>query len=166
MSPESATEMYEACRPWQSDLLHAVGLDSNAYNRPPFLLACIFRKAREDGLIVTSYCDAHQDDTHEHISQCLWILCNGKGLDKIDHDLNAMDRPELLENFIKKTGWVDLMLTIVHVRHRNHSTNSKAVRCRYRDITDSDYHPPYMHNMWAVENLKLVKQHCKFAYQE
>jgi len=59
MSPESAMENYLLALPYR-DVFHAIGLDSDEYDRPPSLFEQVFRRAREDGFKITSHCDVGQ----------------------------------------------------------------------------------------------------------
>lgn len=164
MSVDSAEETYEACAPYRGKVFQAVGLDSNEYERPPMLFDAIYRKARRDGLKVTSHCDVNQKDTHEHIRQVASQV-TGSGLDRIDHGLNAAEVPELVE-LIKSNG---LGMTLCpHAYHRRRSTEFVFSRIRTLydagiKITISSDDPTYFQNMWVSENLQLMRIHCQFS---
>ncbi|KKY27509.1 putative adenosine deaminase [Phaeomoniella chlamydospora] len=168
MSPQSAKEHYEACRPYQKTVFHAIGLDSNEYDRPPTLFDEIFTLAKHDGLHVTAHCDVGQKDTHEHIEQCLTVLCNGAGLQRLDHGLNAAEKPELIK-LIKERG---VGMTLVpHAYHRRLPT--EAVFSKVRQLFDSGIpitissdDPTYMHHMWVEDNLKCVRKFSNFSFEE
>ncbi|MFC6886560.1 MULTISPECIES: adenosine deaminase [Actinomadura] len=70
-----------------------VGLDSDERGNPPVKFAEVFARARREGYLLTMHCDVDQDDTTEHIRQCLDVI----GVDRIDHGVNALDDPELVE---------------------------------------------------------------------
>lgn len=59
MSPESAMEAYSLALPFR-DVLKAMELDSDEFDRPPSLFEDVFRKAREDGFYLTAHCDVNQ----------------------------------------------------------------------------------------------------------
>ena len=168
MSTESANEHYDACKPYQKKIFQAIGLDSNEYNRPPTLFDGIFKRAKEDGLHVTAHCDVGQKDTHEHIEQCLTTLCHGSGLDRLDHALNAAERPELIK-LIKERG---IGMTLVpHAYHRRLTTEEVFPKVRQLfeagiPITISSDDPTYMHHMWVEDNLKTVRKYCNFSFEE
>ncbi|KAL1616751.1 hypothetical protein SLS56_011276 [Neofusicoccum ribis] len=167
MSPESAMEAYEACRPYQGSVFCGVGLDSNEYDRPPTLFDAIFQRARADGLKITSHCDVGQKDTHKHILQVANSIA-GYGTDRIDHGLNAAEKPELIELIKQK----DLGMTLCpHAYHRRNPTEyvfplvRKLFDAGIKITVNSD-DPTYMHNMWVEDNLRLVQQHCSFGHRE
>lgn len=70
-----------------------VGLDSDERGNPPVKFAEVFARARREGYLLTMHCDVDQDDTTEHIRQCLDVI----GVDRIDHGVNALDDPALVE---------------------------------------------------------------------
>lgn len=167
MSVESAMEAYEACLPYQGTVFKGVGLDSNEYDRPPMLFDGIFGRARQDGLKITGHCDVGQKDTHEHIRQAVTQVA-GTGLDRIDHGLNAAERPELIE-MIKLR---DLGMTLCpHAYHRRNPTEyvfplvRKLFDAGIKVTINSD-DPAYMHQMWVDGNLQLVRNHCHFSDDE
>ncbi len=70
-----------------------VGLDN--YETPGFprLFQSAFDQARIAGLRLTSHCDVNQSDSVQHIKACIEHL----GVERIDHGLNTVDDPALLE---------------------------------------------------------------------
>ena len=52
----------------------------------------VFRLAREEGYRLTSHCDCNQQNSIEHIRQCLELL----HVERIDHGLHVIDSPELI----------------------------------------------------------------------
>jgi adenosine deaminase len=73
------------------DWIAGVGLDSDEVGNPPVKFAEVFRRARAEGYRVTIHCDVDQQDSTEHIRQCLDVI----GVDRIDHGVNALDDDEL-----------------------------------------------------------------------
>ncbi|KAF3030484.1 hypothetical protein E8E15_005666 [Penicillium rubens] len=76
---EQGLDAYREARPWAAGtvdggkgLFHAVGLASNAYERPPMLFEEGFALARADGLHVTMHCDFGQKDTREHVAEAIF----------------------------------------------------------------------------------------------
>lgn len=167
MSVESAEEAYEECRPYQGKVFKAIGLDSNEYDRPATLFDSVYRRARADGLHVTAHCDVGQKDTHEHIKQAVSIVA-GSGLDRIDHGLNAAEKPELIELVRSR----DLGMTLCpHAYNRRNSPGYvfPLVRRLFDagiKITINSDDPTYMHDMWVSENLQLARDHCSFSDPE
>ncbi|MBB5158497.1 adenosine deaminase [Saccharopolyspora phatthalungensis] len=69
-----------------------VGLDSDERGNPPRKFAEVFHRAREEGYLLTMHCDVDQENTTEHIRQCLHEI----EVDRIDHGVNILTDPELL----------------------------------------------------------------------
>ena len=167
MSLESAMEAYKACTPYQGIVFNAVGLDSNEFDRPPMIFDSLFRRARQDGLKVTSHCDVGQKNTHEHIKQVASVAA-GTGLDRIDHGLNAAEKPELVDLIKgKRLG----MTLCPHAYHRRNSTDYVFPLIRRLfdagiKITINSDDPTYMHHMWVSDNLQLSRIHCQFSDAE
>jgi adenosine deaminase len=100
LSAQSAMEHLELAKPYLHYLV-GVGLDSNEKNNPPIKFADVFATARAMGLKLTMHCDVNQDNTHEHIAQCLDEL----KLDRIDHGINCLQKDELWQSVkAKKLG--------------------------------------------------------------
>lgn len=92
MSAESAAEHLEMAIPYL-DWLVGVGLDSDEKDNPPSKFAATFARARELGLKLTMHCDVNQKDIVGHIWECLDLI----KVDRIDHGVNALDDPKLVE---------------------------------------------------------------------
>ena len=167
ISPESAMETYLLALPYR-DVFVAVGLDSDEYDRPPALFEEVFLRARRDGFKLTAHCDVQQKDTHEHILQVATAMGGGVGADRIDHGLNAAERPELME-VIKRRG---LGMTLCpHAYHRHEPTEWVFPKIRKLfdegiKVTVNSDDPTYMHNMWVSDNLELVQRLCPFTEKE
>lgn len=106
MSPESALEHYLAPLPYR-DMIIGVGSDSLETDRPPLLFGEVFSRAREDGFRITCHCDVGDKDTLRNIDQVFHHL-GGTGADRVDHGLDAVDEPMLLEALNEK----DMGMTI------------------------------------------------------
>ncbi|KAL6241615.1 hypothetical protein RBB50_011396 [Rhinocladiella similis] len=115
---------YEAAWPWArrpggKGLFHSVGLAANEFERPPMLFERAFVRAREDGLHVTMHCDVDQKDAADHVHQAIFQVCGGRGAERIDHGLNAIERPELVQG-LRDRG---IGLTLCpHAYHRRQKT--------------------------------------------
>ena len=68
-----------------------VGLDSDERDNPPTKFAEVFARARSEGYQITMHCDVDQNNTVEHIRQCLDVI----GVDRIDHGVNVLESEEL-----------------------------------------------------------------------
>ncbi|KAK7909178.1 dehydratase IlvD1 [Apiospora marii] len=165
---EEGIAAYEAARPWARvpggrGLFHAVGLASNEYDRPPMLFEEAFRMAKQDGLHVTMHCDVDQKDAPTHIHEALFTVLDGRGTDRIDHGLNALDRPELLQGLIER----QIPLTLCpHAYHRRQATEVLFPKLRklwdmegVKWCVNSD-DPTYMHDVWIDGALEKVYRYC------
>ena len=158
---------YEAALPWAKHghgLFHAVGLASNAYERPPNLFSHAFKRAQQDGLHITTHCDFGQKDTHEHIRQAIFEI----GVERIDHGLDAHDTEELVQGLLAN----NIGLTLCpHAYHRRTATEVLFPKLRQlhdrgvRFCINSD-DPVYMHDIWIDGNMEKAYQYCKFSKLE
>lgn len=160
---ESAVQQYEAAIPYK-DMVVGVGLDSDEYDRPPSLFYELFQRAREDGYKITSHCDFNQKNTHEHIRQVASAL-GGDGADRIDHGLNAADKDGLIE-MIKTKNIGMTICPCAYIRH----TALDEVFPRIRKLFDANIKvsiasddPAYMEDNWALHNLHMIRDKCKFT---
>jgi adenosine deaminase len=169
---ESGLDAYRETRPWAAGtveggkgLFHAVGLASNAYERPPMPFEEGFMLAKADGLHVTMHCDFGQKDTHSHIEEAVFRVCGGLGAERIDHGLDAGDFEGLW------TGLVDrgIGLTLCpHAYHRRTETGvlfgkiQKLVEMGVKVCVNSD-DPALMHDVWIDGNLQKVYTYCGFS---
>ena len=166
---------YEASRSWAAGsvpggkgLFHAVGLASNAYERPPMLFEEGFRRAKADGLHITTHCDFGQKDTHAHIREAIFSVNEGRGVERIDHGLDAEDDPELIQG-LKDRG---IGLTLCpHAYHRR--TATRVLFPKIRRLLDSGVRfcinsddPVYMHDVWIDGNLEKIWHHCQLSKED
>lgn len=172
---------YEAARPWAAaaaadgtripdgkGLFNAVGLASNAYERPPMLFEQGFQRARADGLHVTMHCDFGQKDTHAHMNEAVFEVCGGRGAERIDHGLDAEDAAELVQG-LKDRG---IGLTLCpHAYHRR--TAAEVLFPKIKRLIDSGVKvsinsddPVYMHDVWIDGNMEKVYHYCKLGKEE
>ena len=127
----------------------------------------LFRRARNDGLRVTSHCDVGQKNTHEHIRQVVSSIMS-KGLDRIDHGLNAHDRPELVD-IIKKRGLTMTLCPFAYHRRWPDDRVFPVIRSLFDQgvkITINSDDPTYMQNFWLEDNIQLLRDRCGFSDAE
>jgi adenosine deaminase len=175
-SLEAAMEAYEAALPWAKSeggkgkgLFHAVGLASNEYDRPPLLFESAFQRAQRDGLHVTMHCDVDQKDAISHVHEAIFQVCGGKGAERIDHGLNAVDQPELLMEGLKAQR---IPLTLCpHAYHRRQAT--ELLFPKIRKLWDAGVtfcinsdDPTYMHNVWIDGNMEKVYRYCQMSKRD
>jgi adenosine deaminase len=129
-----------------------VGLDSDECNNPPLKFANVFRRAREEGYLLTSHCDVDQENSVKHI----WQAVRDIGVDRIDHGVNSLEDPRLCEELRQRS----LVLTVCPISNGYVANDSKALAIKtmldqgIRVTANSDdpaYFPGYM-----TENLLRV----------
>ncbi|KAK2601612.1 hypothetical protein QQS21_004847 [Conoideocrella luteorostrata] len=152
---EDGEAAYQTALPWAArsgghGLFHAVGLASNAYERPPILFKAAFERAKAHGLHITTHCDFGQKDTHEHIRQAIFEV----GIERIDHGLDVLDRDELIQGL--NARGVGLTLC-PHAYHRR--TATEVLFPKLRQLLDrgvkfciNSDDPVYMHDVWIDGN--------------
>jgi len=99
-----------------------IGLDSDEKGNPPLKFADVFRRARAEGYQLTMHCDVDQDDSVEHIRQCLEVI----GVDRIDHGVNVLESGELTAE-VRRRG---LGLTVCPISNRWVTGDLKAGQIR------------------------------------
>jgi adenosine deaminase len=92
MSAGSAMETLERSLPYR-DWIVGVGLDSDEKGNPPVKFRDVFERARAEGYRLTMHCDHLQENSVEHIRQCLDVI----GVDRIDHGYHVLDDDDLVE---------------------------------------------------------------------
>ena len=104
------------------DWIVGVGLDSDEKGNPPVKFAEVFKRARAEGYQVTMHCDVDQEDSVEHIRQCLVLI----GVDRIDHGVNILESAELTAE-LKRRG---LGLTVCPISNRWVTGDLKAAQIK------------------------------------
>ena len=144
------------------DHIVGVGLDSDEKGNPPAKFAAVFARARQEGYRLTMHCDVDQQDSTEHIRQCLELI----GVERIDHGVNALEDAALVEA-IRQRG---LGLTVCPISNRyvTGSLKAEAVR-RMLDLglrvtinsDDPAYFPGYVQ-----ENLVAIAEALDLSREE
>ena len=96
-SAESAEQMIRQAKPYQY-LISGLGLDSVEEGNPPTKFERAYAMARDEGYNLTAHCDVDQNNAVKHMWQCLDLL----HVSRIDHGLNALDDPNLIEELIAR----------------------------------------------------------------
>lgn len=153
MSAASAMTTLEQSLPYR-DWIVGVGLDSDERDNPPVKFRDVFSRARDQGLRVTMHCDVDQENSLDHIRQCLDEI----GVERIDHGINAVEDEELCEE-INRRG---LGLTVCPISNslvagglKEEQVMTMLDRGMLVCINSDDpaYFPGYMH-----ENLIAIAQ--------
>lgn len=114
------------------------------------------------------HCDFGQRDTHAHFREAIFSVCGGHGAERIDHGLDAEDRPEFIQA-LKDRG---IGLTLCpHAYHRRTATNVLFPKIRrlldagVRVCINSD-DPVCMHDVWIDGNMEKIYQYCQLTTSE
>ncbi|MDL4772584.1 adenosine deaminase [Actinomadura xylanilytica] len=139
-----------------------VGLDSDERGNPPVKFERVFARAREEGYLLTMHCDVDQENTTEHIRQCLDVI----GVDRIDHGVNALDDPALVDK-ARERG---IGFTVCPVSNGFVTDGPKAeVVRRMLDlglrVTINSDDPAYF-EAYVAENLQLVRDELGLTRDE
>jgi adenosine deaminase len=157
---------YQAVLPYR-DMVVGIGLDSNEDDRPPSLFAEVFNLARQAGFRLTAHCDVGNKDTLENIRQVASVL-GGTGAERIDHGLNAVQSPNLIQ--LIKENKVGMTLTPWgYLRHQPVDEIFPRIRTLYDagiQIAIASDDPAYMEDCWILHNVLLVKKMCGFTNTE
>lgn len=170
-SVESGLQTYESCLKYR-DMIHGIGLDSLELGRSAMLFDDIYKRAKADGFHLTAHCDVNVPTTHEHILQCATKL-SGDGISRIDHGLNAAQKPELIQ--ILKVRDIGLTCCpwgaygyLFHTE-KEQSLFTDMIRKLFDEgvtLTINSDDPAYMGMNWVQESLILVAEKCHFTTEE
>jgi adenosine deaminase len=139
-----------------------VGLDSDEKNNPPVKFRNVFRRAREEGYLLTMHCDVDQQDSVGHIWQCLRDIDVGR----IDHGVNALEDAKLCAE-IKRRG---LALTVCPISNSYVTDGTKAAAVktmldRGMRVTVNSDDPAYFPG-YVTENLIAVQEEADLSKAE
>ncbi|KYG40476.1 hypothetical protein M433DRAFT_8768 [Acidomyces richmondensis BFW] len=165
-SPQSAMEHYIAALDYR-DMIIGIGLDSNENCRPPVLFQELFARARADGFRLTAHCDVGKAYPLEHIQQVATVIGND-GADRIDHGLNAVERPELIK-LIHDKGIGMTICPWSYIRHQPLDETFRRIRALFDadiKISIASDDPAFMEDTWILENLLVVKKFCQFSNED
>ena len=152
LSAESAMDTLERSLPY-GDWIVAVGLDSDEKGNPPVKFRDVFARARREGYRLTMHCDVDQENSVEHIWQCLDEI----RVERVDHGVNALQDEALIRE-INRRG---LGLTVCPISNSYVTDGLKAHEIKsmldagVRATINSDdpaYFPGYIN-----ENLSAVQ---------
>lgn len=161
MSADSALAHLKMAKPYKEWII-GVGLDSNEKNNPPLKFYDVFKTARNLGWKLTMHCDVNQQNSINHIRQCLYDI----QVDRIDHGINALEDESVCEN-IRKQG---LGLTICPISNRYIVQNltSKEIRTFLNKgikVTINSDDPAYF-RAYLNENFIQLQEEGHFTSQE
>lgn len=143
-------------------MIVGIGLDSNEDQRPPMLFDEVFSRARKDGFRLTAHCDVGKTYPLEHIHQTMSKL-GGGGANRIDHGLNVVESPELMQ-VIRTKGIGMTICPWSYIRHQPFDEVFSRIRALFDagiKIAIASDDPTFMEDTWILENLLAVKRFCK-----
>lgn len=161
LSADSAMETLEQSLAYR-DWIVGVGLDSDEKNNPPVKFKDVFARARREDYRLTLHCDVDQENSVEHIWQCLDVI----RVERIDHGVNAVDDDALIREIKRQ----DLGLTVCPISNSYVTDGLKAREVKslldggVRATINSDdpaYFPGYVN-----ENLIAVQQEVHLTREE
>lgn len=152
LTAESALETLEQSLAY-GDWIVGVGLDSDERGNPPVKFKEVFARARREGLRLTMHCDVDQENSVQHIWQCLDEI----RVERVDHGVNALEDRALITE-INRRG---LGLTVCPISNSYVTDGLKAAEIKalleggVRATINSDdpaYFPGYVNeNLIAVQ---------------
>lgn len=149
MSAESAMQALEQSLPHR-DRIIGVGLDSEERGNPPVKFRDAFSRARAEGYMLTMHCDHLQQNSVEHIRQCLDII----GVDRIDHGYHVLDDDAL----IQQAGRSQICLTFCTTATPGSPAPRRAAELKRAldfglNVTVNTDDPAYMRSYYMNETL-------------
>ena len=94
---DDAMKVLDLARPFRGHIT-GIGLDSAEKDNPPTKFKDVYRRARDEGYRLTAHCDVDQENSVQHIWQCLDEL----GVERIDHGVNALEDPALIDELKRR----------------------------------------------------------------
>jgi len=120
-SQEGALRMLDFAADYRKYII-GVGLDSYEQDNPPEKFIDFFHRARKEGYRLTAHCDVDQENSPEHIRQCIHLL----GVERIDHGTNCLDDPELIKDILDR----NICLTVCPTRRLSDPGPRRTKRLR------------------------------------
>ena len=154
MSAESAMETLEQSLPYK-DWIIGVGLDSDEKGNPPVKFREVFERARAEGYKLTMHCDHLQENSVQHIRQCLDVI----GVDRIDHGYHVLDDAELVEEVRRR----QVCLTFCTTSNPSNPAPRRAAELKRAlelglNVTVNTDDPAYMRSYYMNEVLLNTQQ--------
>jgi len=140
-----------------------IGLDSDEHNNPPSKFSKVFQRARQEGYKLTMHCDVDQQNSLQHISQCLDL-----GVNRIDHGVNIASSPSLIDRLHTIPG---IGLTVCPVSNGYVTGDMCEDRIRTLlgegvKVTINSDDPSYMGERYVEENLVELQKRMGLSREE
>jgi adenosine deaminase len=160
-SVESAFETLEQAAGYREWIV-GVGLDSDERGNPPLKFRDVFAAAREQGYRLTMHCDVDQQDTTEHIRQCLDDI----GVERIDHGSNAIEDEGLVAELVRRgIGLTNCPISNSFV---SDGTKAREIRALYEQgvlVTVNSDDPAYFPG-YVADNLAVLQREANLGRDE
>lgn len=153
MSAGSASEALAQSLPYREWIV-GVGLDSDEKGNPPVKFIDVFAEARREGFRLTMHCDVDQDDSVDHIWQCL----DDVGVERIDHGVNSLEDDRLVDEL--RTRGVALTVCPISNSYVTEGTKASAIKemlDRGMKVTINSDDPAYFPG-YVTENLIVAQR--------
>ena len=149
MSAESAMETLTESLAYR-DWIVGVGLDSDEKGNPPVKFRDVFERARTEGYLLTMHCDHLQENSVQHIRQCLDVI----GVDRLDHAYHALDDEGLIEDIRRR----QICLTFCATATPSNATPRRAAELKAAlelglNVTVNTDDPAYMRSYYMSDVL-------------
>ncbi len=137
------------------DWIVGIGLDSDEKDNPPMKFQDVFQRARTEGYKLTMHCDHLQENSVQHIRQCLDII----GVDRIDHGYHVLDDDELIEDVRRRQVCLTFCTTATpsNPAPRRAAELKKALELGLNVTLNTD-DPAYMRSYYMTEVLTNTHQ--------
>ena len=154
MSAESAMEALTESLAYK-DWIVGVGLDSDEKDNPPVKFREVFERARAEGYRLTMHCDHLQENSVQHIRQCLDVI----GVDRIDHGYHVLDDEEVIEEVRRR----QVCLTFCTTSNPSSAVPRRAAELKRAlelglNVTVNTDDPAYMRSYYLSEVLLNTQQ--------
>lgn len=93
---DEAMDLLTLAEPYR-DAIAGLGLASYEKDNPPNKFLEAYQRAKHEGYRLTAHCDCDQDNSTEHIRQCLDEL----GVERIDHGVHVLDDDRLIAQVLR-----------------------------------------------------------------
>lgn len=144
------------------DWIVGVGLDSDERDNPPIKFRDVFAAAREQGYRLTMHCDVDQQDTTEHIRQCLDQI----GVERIDHGSNAIEDPLLVEELVRRgIGLTNCPISNSYVGDGTKAAEIRALHERGVLVTVNSDDPAYFPG-YIADNLIVLQREAELTRED
>ena len=162
MSAESAMDALIESLPYR-DWIIGVGLDSDEKDNPPVKFRDVFERARTEGYKLTMHCDHLQENSVQHIRQCLDII----GVDRIDHGYHVLDDEGLIDELRRR----QVCLTFCTTSNPASPAPRRAAELKSAlelglNVTVNTDDPAYMRSYYMNEVLANTQQAVELSREQ